>query len=690
MAGWLKQISSTLAADLSQPLRVRLYRLICATTAAICLLIIFPTNLFQNLPPWVHIANVLLGLFALGCYGASRRGHHLFVTFFVALLVILNSTWNLDAGSQGSITYYFFPALLYPLAILQGRTRWAFTALTVVNLCALIAMDYAFPGLSRPLPQPIDRVLDLVTGAFSALLALGAILWLVLRAHDQEHNRLSEVGRELAASEQNYREIFNSTSDAMLIRDEQGRLLDVNERMCAMFGYGREAALRLSVDDISLGASPYSGVEAAEHMRRALAGVPQLYRWRNRRIDGTLFWSEIAMRAGEIAGHRRILVTIRDISDRLQTEVALRANEERLRLALEASKQGWFELNLQTGEGFSSDEYVRIIGYEPGEFVTTQANWLENVHPEDREAAARELRACVASGQSHTLEYRRQTRSGDWKWIRSIAKVVERDASGRPLRMVGTHTDITERKELEAMLLHSQRLEAIGTLAAGVAHDLNNILTPMLMASSVLGEKMSDDEDRALMGMLETGARRGAAIVQQLLAFSRDMAQRRVEVDPAQVITDMLEMMRAVFPSDIRVDARIEKGLWTLTADPIQLHQVLMNLCVNARDAMPRGGRLTLRAANDAGGARTVVITVTDTGQGIAPEIRSRIFDPFFTTKEVGKGTGLGLSTVYGIVKSHGGTVSVESEPGRGSTFRVVLPARIVESPVALSAVETP
>lgn len=687
MGRWLQQFVSPLDSEVSEPLRIRLYRLICLTTGVICLPLVLPMNLFQNLPIWVNIADTLLGLFGLGCYWASRRGRNFFLGYFVVLILLLNSVWNFNAGSDGSITYYFFPAVLYPLAILRGRTRWVLTVLLILNVCGLLVVEYLYPGLTTPFPSRADRLNDLVTGGICSLLALVVVLWLILQTYEREQLRVSQYARELSASEQKYRGIFNSTRDAILIRDAAGRLLDANDRMLEMFGYAREEVAALTASDISAGVSPYSGKEVAAVIQQAQQGGPQVFRWLNKRKNGEVFWSEITLHFAEIMGQRRRLVAIRDITGRVRTEEALRANEERLRLALAASNQGWFELNVQTGEGSSSEEYVRIIGHDPASFRTTLQGWLDGIHPDDREAASREFRACLAAGDSRSLEYRRLTRDGKWKWIRSIGKVVECDAAGKPIRMVGTHTDITDRKELESQLLHSQRLEAVGTLAAGVAHDLNNILTPMLMAPAVLGEKLIDPRDRELMAQMASGAKRGAAIVRQLLTFSRDMAQSRVPVDPGLLIGEMKEFIRATFPPDVKLVAVVPEGIWSVPADPVQLHQVLLNLCINARDAMPAGGTLTLTAENAeifsetsssdpwAKSGRKVVLTVADTGSGIPPEIRERIFDPFFTTKEVGKGTGLGLSTVYGIVRGHGGSITVDSAPGRGAVFKVTLPA---------------
>jgi PAS domain S-box-containing protein len=553
--------------------------------------------------------------------------------------------------------------------------------LLALIFCGVLVTEHFFPALSVPFHSPQDRLLDHVSGAVCSMLGLGALFWLLVQAYEREHRRISAYARDLAVSEANYRAIFDNTSDALLVYDEKGTLIDVNAPMCALYGLDRATALKQSVNERSLGVSPYSFAEAEAIGRKAFLEGPQLVRWRSRRSTGELFWSEIAVRTTVIAGQQRLISSVRDISERVRAEEAVRTQEERLRLALAASNQGWFDLNLLTGEGTASGEYARILGREPVEFAVTAAGWLDGVHPEDRTALTREFQACVASGVIHTMEYRRRTVSGGWKWIRSTGKIVERDAAGRAVRMTGTHADITDRKQLEAQLLHSQRLEAVGTLAGGVAHDLNNILTPMLMVGGVLRDKLADPADRALVEQLEAGARRGAGIVKQLLTFSRDLAPSRVVVPVAPVIEEMVEVMRRTFPREIELKVNLAAELWPVLADPIQLHQVLLNLCINARDAMALGGVLTVTAENGAapvatlGGRGEVVLTVSDTGHGIAPENLQRIFDPFFTTKGVGKGTGLGLSTVHGIVKSHGGRVTVESEPGRGTTFRIMLPA---------------
>jgi two-component system, cell cycle sensor histidine kinase and response regulator CckA len=260
---------------------------------------------------------------------------------------------------------------------------------------------------------------------------------------------------------------------------------------------------------------------------------------------------------------------------------------------------------------------------------------------------------------------------------------------GKPKSILTVDTDISEKKQLESQLFRAQRLESIGTLASGIAHDLNNILTPILAVSQLLPLKYPSiyEQDMHLLEILEDSAKRGADLVKQVLSFARGMEGKRITLQLKHLLKEVITILKETFPKSIEIRTNLAQDLWMVYGDSTQLHQVLMNLCVNARDAMLNGGTLSIAAENlfvDENYARMnleaktgayTVVTVTDTGVGIPPEIIDRIFEPFFTTKEHGKGTGLGLSTVIGIVKSHGGFVNVYSEPGSGTCFKVYFPA---------------
>jgi nitrogen-specific signal transduction histidine kinase/CheY-like chemotaxis protein len=259
----------------------------------------------------------------------------------------------------------------------------------------------------------------------------------------------------------------------------------------------------------------------------------------------------------------------------------------------------------------------------------------------------------------------------------------------------GIATDITERKSLEAQFLRAQRLESIGRLASGIAHDLNNILSPVLMGAQLLQLRLPNADDQRLLEVMLGNIERGADMVKQILLFARGIQGERIQLQPKHLIREIVKVVTDTFPKSVQIKSSIPEDPWLVLGDTTQIHQVLMNLCINARDAMPNGGTLTIRTENmrldeiytrmnpEAKTGEYVLITVADTGEGIPQQLLSKIFDPFFTTKEQGKGTGLGLSTVQGIVKSHGGFINVYSEVGKGTEFKIYLPA--AESPHAIS-----
>ncbi len=327
----------------------------------------------------------------------------------------------------------------------------------------------------------------------------------------------------------------------------------------------------------------------------------------------------------------------------------------------------------------------RLYGWKSEEVLLK--NTQDLLSKKDATQQEEALKATLESG-AWQGELHKVTKDGREILLESHWTLV-RDEAGNPKSILIVDTDITEKKQLEAKFLRAQRLESLGTLASGIAHDLNNILTPILAVAQLLPLKLPhlDEQSQRMLLMLETNAKRGADLVKQILSFARGAEGKRTSVQLKHLLLDIEQIAKRTFPKTIEIESDIASELWPVSADATQLHQVFMNLVVNARDAMPHGGTLTISGANihidesyakmnvDATVGSMVVITVSDKGVGIPPEIIDRIFDPFFTTKEVGKGTGLGLSTVLGIVKSHGGFVEVSSQVGVGSQFKVYLPA---------------
>jgi len=327
-----------------------------------------------------------------------------------------------------------------------------------------------------------------------------------------------------------------------------------------------------------------------------------------------------------------------------------------------------------------------LYGWKAIEAIGKDANQL--LYPLKSQSKPQNLQETLPECGSWQGELHQVTKEGK-EIIVASRWTLMRDQNDQPKSILTVNTDITEKKQLEAQYLRAQRLESIGTLAGGIAHDLNNILTPILAAAQLLPLKLSntDEQSQQMFKIIETNAKRGAALVKQVLQFARGVEGKRTIVQVNHVFSEIKQIVQQTFPKSIEFSTNIKSDLWAVIGDATHLHQVLMNLVVNARDAMPDGGTLNISAENvlidehyvrmnlEASVGPHIVITVADTGIGMSPEIVDRIFEPFFTTKEFSKGTGLGLSTVRGIITSHGGFINVSSNVERGTEFKVFLPA---------------
>ncbi|MEY4489484.1 MAG: hypothetical protein RIQ79_1992 [Verrucomicrobiota bacterium] len=387
-------------------------------------------------------------------------------------------------------------------------------------------------------------------------------------------------------------------------------------------------------------------------------------------------------------GPVRVVVAHENITPIKLAQEAQRAGAERLRLAVQAANLGLWDWDVTTNRVDFSAEWSRQLGYDSSEIGHGFDEWETRLHPDDREQALVQIKRYVDRPEGpHQAEFRLRHKNGSWRWIYTRAEMY-RDAAGKPTRMMGWHIDVTEQRQLAFHALRAQRLEAIGTLAGGVAHDLNNILAPTLLVTEMMRRKTQNPELLRLVAMIEDGTRRGAHIVRQVLVFSRGSQGLRTQLHLQSMLRELRTLIQETFPREISIRFEVASELKPIRADATQIHQVLMNLCLNARDAMlPGGGALTLVARNvevsadeatlhsPAKPGPHVLLEIKDTGHGISDKIIGLIFDPFFTTKDVGKGTGLGLSSALGIVRSHQGFITVSSEQSSGSFFRVYLPA---------------
>lgn len=381
---------------------------------------------------------------------------------------------------------------------------------------------------------------------------------------------------------------------------------------------------------------------------------------------------------------RRALLSV--LEDEKLAGQNLRESEARFRqLAENINDVFWIRDPEKDQLVYVSPAFEKIWARSSDAIQRANQGWLETILAEDQPRYLSVAMSKPLRGQ-YDETYRIIRPDGSVRWIQDRGYPVC-DASGQIHRIVGIAEDITEQKKLEEQFMRTQRLESIGTLASGIAHDLNNVLAPIIMSVAYLKQVVTDAEGLDVLDGLDENVRRGADIIRQVLTFGRGLQGDRVPVQARHLFRDMERIVRETFPKNIRLQFNFPTDLWLAIGDPTQLHQVLLNLCVNARDAMPDGGLLQLLAQNvqldeqysvmnpECRPGPYVQLTVRDTGSGIPLELQEKIFEPFFTTKEIGKGTGLGLSSVLAIVKGHGGFIQLQSELGVGSSFEVFFPA---------------
>ncbi len=504
----------------------------------------------------------------------------------------------------------------------------------------------------------------------------------------------------LRVSEERFRALVENSADAIVLVDAQGVVLYQSRSAERIIGYSAEE--RRGHNALEL-VHPDDRASIARKLGecRARAGEIVIAKFRGRRKDGT--WLQLE---GTAANHldepavAAIVINYRDVTHRERAAEALRISEERFRLVSRATNDAVWDLDITTGGVWWSDSVQALFGFGPAEVGRDSAWWADRVHPDDRGRVLASSQAALDEGAaSWSAEFR--FRRADDSYARVVDRAyILRDGEGRPVRMLGSMMDVTERRSLEEQLVQAQKMEAVGRLAGGIAHDFNNLLTAILGYGDLMMPKLHDPTLRSKMQEIRKAAERASALTRQLLAFSRKQVLVPEVVPLGGLIEELSKMLRRLIGEDIELVILLPRAAAAVRADPGQLEQVLMNLAVNARDAMPRGGKLTIEVAlappddafrkdhPDVPGGPLVVVSVTDTGVGMDAEVRKHIFEPFFTTKELGRGTGLGLATVYGIVKQSGGHVEVETTPGAGTTFRIFLPAVEAPRPVPVPSLD--
>ena len=656
----------------------------------------------------------------------------------------------------------------------------------------------------------------------SAIVGLFYLLLALFFLHQTVRKRAEKGLRE---SEENYRSIFDSANDALFIQHiETGEIISVNRKMCEMYGYSKEEAAEISVNDISEGIPPYSHSDALEWVRKAVGGAPQLFDWKARHRSGRIFWVEVNLKRAVIGGEKRLLAIVREITSRKQAEQTLAKSLESLKLSESVAGLGYFERNWQNGEGFWSEGFYQLMGETPDDLDCTHAEFMKYVHPDDVKRVGAHIRETLETRTYMDIEFRLVQAGGAIIDIHGKGRN-SYDESGKPLSTIGTFLDITKHKKaalalresedkyrtilesledgyyevdidgnftffndslceiygypknemmgrnirkltdqetakrgyslfnkvyttgrsekgfewsitrkdgtnrvveatvslkrnaegvprgfrgivrdisgkhrLEAQLQHAKRMESIGTLAGGIAHNFNNLLMGIQgNASMALLDIDSSNPRRKNLKNIERLVENGAKLTAQLIGYAREGSYEVKPISLNQLVKETSDTF-GMTKKEISVHQALSEKLYGINADQGQIEQVLLNLYVNAADAMPEGGDLFLKTMNvtdkDITGkpykvqsGNYVLLTVRDTGIGMDKETRERIFEPFFTTKGLASGTGLGMASAYGIIKGHGGYIDVDSEVGEGTHFSIYLPAteKVIEEKKVLS-----
>ena len=511
------------------------------------------------------------------------------------------------------------------------------------------------------------------------LLEIQGEQYMLTVAQDITERRRAETA--LSASEVRYRRLFESAKDGILILNaETGRIVDVNPFLIEILGLSREESLGKKIWELGFFKKIIANQASFEELRQQ-----EYIHYEDKPLetaDGRRIDVEFVSNVYLMNHHKVIQCSIRDITTRKRAEARIREQAA----LLDKANDAIYATALDGTILYWNRGAERTYGWTIAEALNRKTTEL--ISPDL--AAAQALAATLLQQGSWSGERHQDMKNGGRVEVFSRLSLV-RNEQGQPQSILAINTDITEKKQLEAQFLRAQRLDSIGALASGIAHDLNNVLAPIIIGVPLLGEMVKDQTARHLLKVMESSAQRGAAIVKQVLTFARGIEGERMPLQPRHLLWEMEKLAEETFPKSIRIESNVAADLWPVLGDATQLHQAVMNLCINARDAMPGGGVITLDAANVMLSKETAekmpgaqpgsyaCLRVTDTGMGIPQEIEAKIFEPFFTTKGVGKGTGLGLSTVVGIVRSHGGFVRVASKVGQGSTFELYLPATPTE-----------
>ena len=512
----------------------------------------------------------------------------------------------------------------------------------------------------------------------------GEVIGAVIMHEDITDKKQAE--EELKASEENYWAIFESVNDAIMIHEAKtGRPLGINPKMEELLGYSEEEVKHMKVSDWTVGDPATMQKEAMRRIKNAALGNPQLFEWHAKRKDNKLIWLEVNLKNAIIGGNKCVLSVVRDITEHKRTEAALQESEQKYLSLLEANPDPVVVYDMEGKVIYFNPAFTRVFGWSLKERIGQK---MDGFVPEENWPETRMMIKKVTESEQRfsDLETCRYTKEGKIIPV-SISGSFYEDQEGQMAGSVINIRDISERKKLEAQIQQTEKMEAIGTLAGGIAHDFNNILSAII-GFTELAISDAEKESTLYQNLKEVfrAGERAKDLVKQILTFSRQAEQERKPVQVKLIIKEAIKFLRASLPMTIDIRQEIKSDSLVM-ADPTQLHQLIMNLCANAGHAMKdKGGVLEVKLIDVKFDADLTAkspelkpgpyleLTVSDSGHGIPAHILDRIFDPFFTTKGKSEGTGMGLSVVHGIVGRCGGKITISSEPGKGSTFKICLP----------------
>ena len=692
----LEKLWKFVAKDQSLTLQVRLFRLLCLTTGILCLFLVLPVNLFETeLPLAINLAVIFLGLFCVFCYERSCKGRHHIVTFQLVLIVLMNFCWFLNGGITGSVTYYFFAVMMMPMTLCQGRTRAVLVLLLALDVAGLFAGEYYFPKAVTHFSNHADWFMDNLTGLFCSFLAIVLVLWVILTSYEHERRELSRSTRDLATSEENYRGVVENAMSVILRLDVQGRITFFNKYAENLFGYRRDEVIGRHAIGTIIPPVSSKGENLTEKFSDLLAHPEKYALAENQNVcrDGRRIWVNWTNQPlyDEQGRLREILCVGADATERV-------ALLEQLRLTQ-------FTMDAAAEQIVWTDEHGRIIyanaatvaglGYTTGELLHLSLHQLATDFPA---AAWNDHWQALKRGGSSTFELTQLHKDGSTRPVElsvTYIKVADKEYTTVFIR------DLTERqraevrrRENEQQMQRLQRLESLGILAGGIAHDFNNLLTAILANISLVKMDLPPyAENSVLLGEAEKASLQAKGLTAQLLTFAKGGKPVKTSVNLEQIIRDSTGFALRGRPATCALS--LPADLCQVEAEAAQLSQVFNNLFINACQAMPEGGIITVTARNrtigeqpgnqPANAGEYVQVVIQDQGVGIPPENLAKIFDPYFTTKKTG--SGLGLAVVHSIISNHQGAVSVESRPGHGTTFTLLLPVSR-QAPTAVPPVE--